>query len=138
MQRKLYQHIASRLIAIENCKKAGNSEWQERHQASIDWLVREHMPSGSGIDNGTHFRASDSTAEKLVFATSFHHMDEYGGYDGWTDHTITVRPSLYHGIVLAISGRDRNEIKDYLYEVFYGALDQEIDDADPRLAAAAA
>jgi len=49
-------------------------------------------------------------------------MDEYGGYDGWTEHTITVRPDLIHTIVLGISGRNRNDIKDYLYDVYHHIL----------------
>jgi hypothetical protein len=44
-------------------------------------------------------------------------MDDGGGYDGWTEHTITVTPS-FRGFDLTISGRDRNDIKDYLHQTF--------------------
>ena len=54
-------------------------------------------------------------------------MNENGFYDGWTDHTLTVRPSLVHGIELEISGRNRNDIKEYLHETFHSALFDLID-----------
>jgi hypothetical protein len=54
-------------------------------------------------------------------------MDDVGYYDGWTEHTLTVRPSLAFGIDLKFSGRNRNQIKDYLHEVFHEALTHEID-----------
>ena len=48
-------------------------------------------------------------------------------YDGWTNHTLTVRASLQFGIDLTISGRNRNQIKEYLYETFQCALTDLID-----------
>lgn len=53
-------------------------------------------------------------------------MNENGFYDGWTEHTITVRADLAHGFKISISGRNRNEIKDYLHEVFSDCLETEI------------
>jgi hypothetical protein len=52
-------------------------------------------------------------------------MNETGFYDGWTDHTIKVRASLIHGVRLSISGRDRNDLKDHLHELFESALSAE-------------
>jgi hypothetical protein len=80
------------------------------------------MPSGSGVDIGTKLDLGESTSDKLVFSASFHHMDEHGGYDGWTDHKIIVTPSLQFGFNLKITGRDRNQIKDYLSDIFHTAL----------------
>ena len=60
-----------------------------------------------------------STPDKLVFYTSFHHMNDNGFYDGWTEHTVTVRPSLQFGFNMKISGQNRNEIKYHLHDVFY-------------------
>jgi hypothetical protein len=118
---KIYQQIASRLLAMENCRKTGNTEWLEKHEQTINKLVEDHMPSGSGFDNGTHLNYKDSTPNTLVFNTSYHHMDE-GCYDGWTEHTVTVKPSLAFGFDLRISGRDRNGIKDYIHDAFHTAL----------------
>ena len=49
-------------------------------------------------------------------------MDEHGGYDGWTEHKIIVTPSLVYGFELRVTGKDRNDIKDYIAEVMHGAL----------------
>ena len=52
-------------------------------------------------------------------------MDDAGFYDGWTGHTITITPS-FSGINLRISGPNRNDIKDYLYETFDYALSRDV------------
>lgn len=121
----LAQHIAGLLAAIENCKERGNTEWLAKHSERLQTLMREFMPSGSGIDNGTHLLDA-AKPERILFRVSFHHMDDSGGYDGWTDHTVSARPSFVHGIELRISGRDRNQIKEYLAEVFNTALQARI------------
>lgn len=92
------------------------------------------MPSGSGIDSGTKLDYGRSTPDKLVFTMSFHHMNDSGMYDGWTDHSITVKPSLVYGIEIGISGRNRNDIKDYLGDTYHAALTYVVDDAQEALA----
>ena len=42
------------------------------------------------------------------------------------EHQIIVTPDLEFGISLRITGLDRNDIKDYLAEVFYCALKAKI------------
>lgn len=113
----LYREIASLLAARENCRKRNNSEWLDKHTETLKHLVNQYMPSGSGIDNGTNLDDS-STPERLVFNMSFHHMDEHGCYNGWTDHQVIVKPSLQFGIDIRITGRDKNQIKEYLYETY--------------------
>jgi hypothetical protein len=112
----LYREIASTLSAIRNCREAGNKEWEDRHSDSLKTLV-DYLPSGSGIDSGVTLDEDKSGPAKLVFTFGYHHMNEHGFYDGWTDHVLTVRPS-FDGIDMSISGRDRNDVKDYLYQVF--------------------
>ena len=121
MDRQLVTILASKIDARLRCLKNGN-EWADKHEDMIVALVREHMPSGSGFDSGTTMDLDVSTGEKLVFLTSFHHMNDVGMYDGWTEHAVTVRPSLVHGFLLTISGRDRRGIKDYMHEIFHVAL----------------
>lgn len=117
------QRIATLLIAIANCQAgAGNPEWEARHGARLDWLVRETLPSGAGFDNGSTLDLVRSRPDMLVFETSFHHMDAHGGYAGWTDHKVVVRPSLAFGFTLTVGGRNRNDIKDYITETFHNAL----------------
>ena len=98
-------------------------------------LVKEHMPSGSGFDAGTTLDTDLSDASvyrypaRLSFRTSFHHMDEHGGYDGWTEHFVHVTPD-WKGIDLVVTGRDRNQIKEYIAETFYQVLVQEVEVTD--------
>jgi hypothetical protein len=122
MNEKRYQRIASALVAKRNCEKTGNTEWYEKWTEMITEEM-ESSPSGSGFDSGTQFNEEKSSAIKLVFETSFHHMDEGGCYDGWTDHTITITPA-FDGFDMAISGRDRNDIKEYISQVFGEWLDE--------------
>ena len=89
------------------------------------------MPSGAGIDSGTQIDMDKSRKDRLVFTTSFHHMDEWGGYDGWTEHQVSIRPSLAFGIDIVISEPDRNDVIDYLHEVFDSALRAEVGDPVP-------
>jgi hypothetical protein len=117
----LYQRLATLLQAVANCKQSKNLECQERHGERAIALVREYMPSGSGFDGGTEL-SERSTPNKLVFHTSFHHMDENGSYDGWTDHRVIVRPSLAFSIELTVTGPDRNDIKSLIHDSFDLAL----------------
>jgi len=127
MKTKLYKEIASRLKAIDNCVKTKNTEWRDNHTQWIEELVKNYMPSGSGIDCGTKINIAKSNSEKLVFYFEYHHMNDVGMYDGWTDHTLIVKPSLCFDIDIKISGKNRDDIKDYLYEIYDYALRQEID-----------
>ncbi len=122
--RTVAQAIVSFSSAIENCKRHGNREWLDKHEAALAYLAR-NLPSGSGIDSGTKLlQASD---EQITLSASFHHMDEQGGYDGWTDHTIIVRPA-FDGLDIRVMGRNRNDIKDYLHEVYDMALNEIVDE----------
>jgi hypothetical protein len=97
-------------------------EWADEHAENIRVRVNAYMPSGSGVDNGTWLDLVKSTGQKLVFHAPFHHMDEHGFYDGWTNHTITVRPSLEFDLILKVSGSNRNDINSYLHDLFYECL----------------
>ena len=122
----LYRQLASTIEARLNCEQSGNAEWFARHTDSIKQMVDDLMPSGSGWDSGTKIDLDNSHADKLVFYGSYHHMNDGGYYDGWTEHTITVTPSLAHDYHIRISGRNRNDIKEYLHEEFSWTLETEI------------
>jgi len=111
------EQIARSLQAMRSCADNGNMTWEHNHLDTIDSIV-SNGPSGSGWDIGTKLCYDTSKPEELVFYGSFHHMDDGGGYDGWTDHNITVKSSLVFGLDIEISGDDRNDIKDYLHEMF--------------------
>lgn len=119
MQTKtLYQHIASTLDALRRCEETNNNEWSTKHSNLLLWIEKNLLPSGAGFDNGTKIDFENSSTNKLVFETAFHHMNDVGYYDGWTKHKITLRPDLIFGFTLSISGPDRNNIKDYIHETF--------------------
>jgi hypothetical protein len=126
---KLYKVLAGLVNARATCIATGNKEWEHRHEERILALVKNHMPSGSGFDNGTQIDLDASTDERLVFDTGFHHMNGVGYYVGWTDHRVIVTPSLHFGVKISIRGRDHNDIKDYAHECFHLALTSDIDPA---------
>lgn len=100
--------------------------WKGMHERNLLALVAEHMPSGSGVDSGTQLDLNKSEAQKLVFTTAFHHMNDHGTYDGWTEHQVTVTP-VFGGVKIEISGRDRNQIKEYLHDIFAEALEKKVE-----------
>jgi len=127
MNNKLYKHFSGTLQAYQNCIKTGNKIWEENHEDKLNELVNNHMPHGSGIDCGMYLDLINSNPNKLIFTFEFHHMDENGMYSEWTDHKLIVIPDLYNDFYTNITGRNKNYIKDYLYEIFEYALRQEVD-----------
>jgi hypothetical protein len=118
--------IASLIAARANCMKSGNMDWHLRHGEQLARIIRDCLPSGSGFDCGTTLCEEECRdGERLVFSTEFHHMDGHGGYDGWTQHKVTVYPSLVFGLDIRVSGRDRDGIKDYIVQCFHDALSAE-------------
>lgn len=122
----LYVILATVIDAYKRCEKDRGplEEWRVKHRETLGHIERNLLPSGSGWDEGTRVLVGESTGEKLVLAGSFHHTNDVGMYDGWTQHVIRVRASLVHGITMTISGRNRNGVKDYLYELFESELRQ--------------
>jgi hypothetical protein len=120
--RPLVEHFANCFQALRNCEESGNADWLEIWERRIAALSREHLPSGSGFDSGSSFNLDESRPDRLIFATSFHHMNDSGMYDGWTEHRVIVTPSFVHGFELKVTGRDKRQIKDYIGETFQNVL----------------
>lgn len=123
MEKTLVNVLASTVDAYHNCVRHGNSEWKEKHWDSLMRLA-DFLPSGSGFDNRSAIDVEKSTGDKLVFQTSFHHMNGAGYYDGWTEHRVTVTPSFIGNLNIKVSGRDRNAIKEHIDECFRYALNK--------------
>jgi len=119
------KQIARSFNAYQTCKRTDN-DWADRHEEDIEQIVKDIFPSGSGFDSGTKFNFEASKDNRLVFTTSFPHMDENGGYDGWTDHEVIVTPSLALDFDIRVTGKNQNEIKDYIAETFQYACSQTI------------
>lgn len=97
-----------------------------KNSNAISWLIREYMPSGSGIDSSIGLDGA-STPKRLVFVVPFHKMHSNGFYCGWTEFRAIVTPSLESEFDLRITGRDYNGIKDHLYEIIRHALESSAD-----------
>ncbi len=124
-KRTVIQMIASTLQARRNCLKAKASmEWVPEHEDTLLKLQHE-LPSGSGIDHGTAIDLDASNDSRIVLQMDYHHMNENGYYDGWTSHKVTITPT-FEGFDIAISGRDRNQIKEYLADTLHHALSRTI------------
>ena len=127
MKVKVYQAIARKLDAMLTCHKTGNEEWYDKHNQAI-LAIMASAPSGSGIDSATEFSFNASTPKRLVFLADYHHMAESGMYDGWTEHEVIVTASLMFGFDLRVTGRNRDQIKDYLSEIYQEWLDSEAEE----------
>jgi hypothetical protein len=125
MKRPLYRELAQAIDARRRCmQEPVNLFGLEIHEKTIKTCL-DLLPSGAGWDNGTKIDLNASHANKIVLYGAFHHMNDTG-YSGWTEHTITVKPSLMSDFDLRISGANRNDIKEYLAETFEVALRQDI------------
>lgn len=121
--------IASLIIAIRNCERSGNLEWQSRHAATLEQLRKEYLPSGSGFDCGTQIDARATESEIILFA-DYHYMDPEGYYGGWDAFQISVRPT-FDGIEVTPkyahpgNNDDSRGLLDYVADTFHMALSAE-------------
>jgi hypothetical protein len=108
---------------IEQISK--NCEW---HKTVNDSFIAECenrieklqnlLPSGSGIDSGCKIDIENSGRNKVVITFDYHHMNEDGYYVGWTNHKLIVVPSFVFDFEMRITGKDKNDTKEYLYDLF--------------------
>jgi hypothetical protein len=137
MKRTVIQHIAGQISRLENTRRtletytdaptrqhalANHMDAQQR----LADLAREHLPSGSGFDAGSAVIEHESKSDKIVIKAHFHHMTDNGFYWGWTAHKVIVRPA-FDGVDIRVTGRDRDNIKDYIADTFHHALTAEIE-----------
>lgn len=126
---KVYQKMARLVVARGNCIKTNNNEWLKKHEATLEKLV-DDLPHGSGIDGKTEFDFEASNENKLVIKSSYHHMNDGGYYDGWTEFKVIVTPDLAFGFGLKVQGafpRKYADTRDYLIETFNYALEAEVE-----------
>ena len=128
---KVYELLADNLNRRDFFAKQGSA--YRDIEDGIEKFVKDRFPSGSGFDSGTKIDLEKSTGEKLVFTTSFHHMDDNGSYCGWSDHTVTTRPSFVTGFSMKISGPNTRDIKDYIGDTFHCIFSAEVEKGIFRL-----
>lgn len=128
---KVYQAIARQLGRIRICEVPVRNPNAEANIADatdkIEDIVERYFPHGSGFDSGTKFDFDVSHPNRLVFQADFHHMDEHGVYDGWTEHRVIVTPDLQFDFEARVTGNNRNDIKSMIEEYFCDALSTEIE-----------
>ena len=110
--RKLYELLAELVVT----QSTQNDEWAPKSRDKANDLAEHFLPHGCGFDAGTHVDWKRSKVNRIVLYTHFHHINDGGFYDGWTEHSVVVTPSLVYGFETRITGRDRNEIKNYIGE----------------------
>jgi hypothetical protein len=106
------------------------SEYVTRKDERLNELL-DMLPSGGGWDLGTSL-AEGSGPEKIMLYGEWHHIND-GMYDGWTEHTIVVTPSLQYGFKLRITGVNRNDIKDVIADEFHEVLSMPVWEYDYAL-----
>lgn len=121
----IIQEIASQIAIYQN-QTCLNHTIVQKAETKLLWLSKNCLPSGSGIDCGTKIQLDKSRYSWVYLYCGFHPMDANGYYDGWTKHHIKVFPT-FDGFEISISGRNRNDIKAYLYDVYHICLSQEFE-----------
>ena len=115
---KLYQKIA-RVVSQEN--------WAKRTKELS--LLNELLPKGNGIQRqlGLPVILLESTKKRIVIDTAYRHTyDSYDTTSRWTVHQVVITPSFEGEIDIRITGKNVNNVKDYLYDVFRESLMSEI------------
>lgn len=123
----LYVAIAEAVEARRSALERGDGEHYGVWEEKLLYYETELLPSGSGFDSGTRIVRGLSGDKKIVLYTSYHHMVE-GMYDGWTEHEVVITPVLgTRRISIRVTGRDRNDIKEYIADTFADALIREVE-----------
>lgn len=116
------------MTVIETINRLLAKNHEGSQEDEISQLIFEHLPSGSGIDTKVKLDYINSKVDKkLIFYFSYHFMNDTGFYVGWEDYTVKAYPTFtYPGFRLVIVGKNKDNIKEYFYELFYDALMQQI------------
>lgn len=110
---KLYQKIA-RVVSLEN------TALKAKELASLNEL----LPKGNGIEAGCAILLK-STRNKIVIDTAYNHPNGSYVATRWTNHQVVVTPAFEGEINIRITGKNENDIKDFLFDVFREALMKE-------------
>lgn len=120
--------IASEIERLKRCQTTNSEHYAPAINSAETRLenLQACLPSGSGIDCGTKIDIDKSNTNEIVLHCSYHHMNDNGFYDGWTEHKIRIWPT-FDGFDFTISGRNRNDVKEYLEQCYHQTLSDECD-----------
>lgn len=118
-------------LIAKNCEwlKTVNENYLNLCESRIDKL-ESLLPSGSVIDCGCKIDREKSGLKKVIINLSFHHMNNGGYYDGWTEHKIIITPNLSEYPDIKITGRNKDQIKEYLCDIFSDCLFAEVEESE--------
>ena len=111
---KVYQKIASEL------------ERKEPDFTELERIAKEYLPSGSGFDCGCKIIDEKRYQNRIIIKAEFHAMDDNGYYIGWYTYKIIVKPTFQHGLDFTITGRDYNGLREYVGDMVYDAITEEV------------
>tara|TARA_Y100000114_G_scaffold154644_1_gene177066 strand:+ start:3178 stop:3585 length:408 start_codon:yes stop_codon:yes gene_type:complete len=114
--------LAQLIAMITNNRRLDND-------LAFEYVENIFLPSGGGFDGGTTVDGDRTSDIKLVFKTAFHHMNDMGFYTKWTEHAVIITPT-FRGVDVRVTGRDHNDIKDYIGDVFHEVMTREMSSAE--------
>lgn len=124
---KFCHALVTAITTLKRIKENNPDSPYVQHWEDYVEFLEDKLPSGSGFDNGTKVEADLVKEDRLIFKTDFHHMDGNGFYTGWTNHTVMVKPLLcLPHFDVRVTGRNKNDIKDYIATVFHSVLSEEV------------
>ena len=83
-------------------------------------MLQKLLPIGNGIEKECVILLK-STEKRIVIDTAYWHYET----SRWTDHQIVITPSFEGEINIRVTGKNVDNIKEYLHEVFREALMKE-------------
>lgn len=113
---KLYQKIA--IVASQK-------NWEKRTKELA--LLKELLPNGNEIRRqlGLSVILLESTEKRIVIDTTYWHETSRE-----TAHQVIVKPSFQGEIAIRITGKNVNNVKQYLHDIFREALMKEYSELD--------
>ncbi len=132
---KYYQILANHIQALKRCYTDDNISDSiiDGHWEMIEKLINL-LPHGSGINYDYDIDAliNDSIENRIVIYNRFDAMLESGSYDRVIDFKVVIKPSLLNTLDIRIYGKcgKYQDVKDYLIDLYYDAMMQEITQED--------
>lgn len=112
----MYQALAQFLAGMRSQSSSLNHVLKCKMR--LAHVVDNYLPSCNMRNINKTFLHYSSSPKRLIFHTSYQHDDRT-----WTDHKVVVTPSLmYDAPDIKITGKNKNQINDYLHEVFAQGL----------------
>jgi hypothetical protein len=118
---KVYQAIADAIARLARAKEYPESDlgkaWTDSASDTLRHIERECLPSVDGFHRGTTIDRDESSPVRIVFRVDYHHATKAGFRDGWTQHRVILTPA-FNGFNLRVTGKNRDEIKEVIGELF--------------------